>query len=147
MAERPRAVVLDLWFTLVSPDDFRPRGQHTRSEVALRLGLDPEAFDVYWGETRQRRMATPRTMRSLVTDFAASQGRTLDAEELRTLDEIWAAHDRALAEPRAATIRGLDEQTAGWVTSTQWIAGGAGAALGGWVCDRLCRRHLALAVR
>jgi ACS family glucarate transporter-like MFS transporter len=26
------------------------------------------------------------------------------------------------------------------VVSSQWIAGGVGAALGGWICDRLCRR-------
>lgn len=37
-------------------------------------------------------------------------------------------------------VRQFDAQTAGYVTSTQWIAGGAGAALGGWLCDRLCRR-------
>ncbi|MDA0680972.1 MAG: MFS transporter [Proteobacteria bacterium] len=36
--------------------------------------------------------------------------------------------------------RGLGEAKAGLVTSSQWIAGGAGAALGGWICDRLCRR-------
>ncbi len=36
--------------------------------------------------------------------------------------------------------RGFDPVTAGWVTSSQWIAGAAGAALGGWLCDGLCRR-------
>lgn len=36
--------------------------------------------------------------------------------------------------------RGFDPVTAGWVTSSQWIAGAAGAALGGWLCDRLCQR-------
>jgi len=36
-------------------------------------------------------------------------------------------------------IREFDPQTAGYVVSTQWIAGAAGAALGGWLCDRLCR--------
>ena len=35
-------------------------------------------------------------------------------------------------------IREFDPQTAGFVVSTQWIAGAAGAALGGWLCDRLC---------
>jgi ACS family glucarate transporter-like MFS transporter len=39
-----------------------------------------------------------------------------------------------------ANIRGYDQQTVGWVVSSQWIAGGVGAALGGWVCDRLCQR-------
>ncbi len=37
-------------------------------------------------------------------------------------------------------VREFDAQTAGYVTSTQWIAGGAGAALGGWLCDKLCGR-------
>lgn len=36
--------------------------------------------------------------------------------------------------------RGMAATEAGLVTSSQWIAGGAGAALGGWLCDRLCRR-------
>ncbi len=36
--------------------------------------------------------------------------------------------------------RGFDAEVAGWVTSSQWVAGAAGAALGGWLCDRLCVR-------
>ena len=37
-------------------------------------------------------------------------------------------------------IRSFDPTDAGFVTSTQWIAGAAGAALGGWLCDRLCKK-------
>ncbi len=40
-------------------------------------------------------------------------------------------------------VRGFSEQDAGFLTSAQWLAAGVGAALGGWVCDRLCR-HLGL---
>ena len=36
--------------------------------------------------------------------------------------------------------RGFDQEIAGWVTASQWLAGAAGAALGGWVCDRLCKK-------
>jgi len=36
--------------------------------------------------------------------------------------------------------KGFDVEIAGWVTASQWLAGAVGAALGGWVCDRLCRR-------
>ena len=36
-------------------------------------------------------------------------------------------------------IRSFDPQTAGYVVSTQWIAGAAGAGIGGWLCDRLCK--------
>jgi ACS family glucarate transporter-like MFS transporter len=38
------------------------------------------------------------------------------------------------------TIRGFAAQEAGFLTSAQWLAGGAGAAFGGWLGDRLCRR-------
>lgn len=38
------------------------------------------------------------------------------------------------------TIRGFDAQEAGFLTSAQWLAGAAGAFLGGWVGDFLCRR-------
>lgn len=37
------------------------------------------------------------------------------------------------------TVREFSVTDAGLVTSSQWIAGGVGAALGGWICDRLCR--------
>lgn len=37
-------------------------------------------------------------------------------------------------------IRGFAEQEAGFLTSAQWLGGAAGAAIGGWFCDRMCRR-------
>jgi ACS family glucarate transporter-like MFS transporter len=37
-------------------------------------------------------------------------------------------------------VRGFSEETAGFVNSTQWIAGAAGGAIGGWLCERLVRR-------
>jgi len=37
-------------------------------------------------------------------------------------------------------IRQFSMINAGFITSAQWIAGGIGAAIGGWYCDRLCRR-------
>jgi ACS family glucarate transporter-like MFS transporter len=36
--------------------------------------------------------------------------------------------------------RGFDAGTAGYATSSQWIAGAAGAAIGGWLCDHLCKK-------
>jgi MFS family permease len=38
------------------------------------------------------------------------------------------------------TVRGFAAQEAGFLTSAQWIGAGAGAALGGWFCDRQCHR-------
>ncbi len=38
-------------------------------------------------------------------------------------------------------VRGFAEQEAGFLTSLQWLGAGVGAALGGWCCDRMCRRH------
>lgn len=37
-------------------------------------------------------------------------------------------------------VRAFDSSTAGFATSSQWIAGALGAVLGGWLCDRLCRK-------
>ena len=37
-------------------------------------------------------------------------------------------------------VRGYSLTEAGFVTAAQWIAGGAGAAIGGWLCDRMCKR-------
>jgi len=38
------------------------------------------------------------------------------------------------------TVRGMGAQEAGFLTSAQWLAGAAGAFLGGWLGDRLCLR-------
>lgn len=38
------------------------------------------------------------------------------------------------------TERGMGAQEAGFLTSAQWIAGAAGAFIGGWAGDYLCRR-------
>jgi len=38
------------------------------------------------------------------------------------------------------TVRGMGAQEAGFLTSAQWVAGAAGAFLGGWVGDYLCKR-------
>jgi len=37
-------------------------------------------------------------------------------------------------------VRQFSATDAGFVASAQWIAGAAGAALGGWLCDRACSR-------
>jgi ACS family glucarate transporter-like MFS transporter len=37
-------------------------------------------------------------------------------------------------------VRDFSATDAGFVTSAQWIAGAAGATLGGWLCDRMCSR-------
>jgi len=37
-------------------------------------------------------------------------------------------------------VRHFSMTDAGFITSAQWIAGGAGAAIGGWGCDKLCKR-------
>lgn len=36
-------------------------------------------------------------------------------------------------------IREFSATDAGFVASAQWMAGAAGAALGGWLCDRMCK--------
>ena len=39
------------------------------------------------------------------------------------------------------SVRNIAEQQAGYMTSSQWICGAAGAAIGGYLCDRLCRSY------
>lgn len=39
------------------------------------------------------------------------------------------------------SVRDVAGQQAGLMTSSQWICGAVGAALGGYLCDRLCRRY------
>lgn len=37
-------------------------------------------------------------------------------------------------------VRLFEQQATGFVTSSQWLAGAAGAALGGWLCTQLCNK-------
>lgn len=39
------------------------------------------------------------------------------------------------------TVRGFDAEAAGVISAAQWVAGGAGALLGGIICDALARRY------
>jgi MFS family permease len=86
----------------------------------------------------------------------ASQTLSINMSILRSLEYLgllrnislytFALSDRALIwmPPNSAVYlvehRDFDAEIAGWVTSSQWLARAAGAALGGWICDRMCKK-------
>jgi putative hydrolase of the HAD superfamily len=94
-----RAVVFDLWDTLV---DFDVEGQIAlQSEMAQRLGRDPEAFRLEWNETRASRELGP--IAPSIAAFGA------DDELVRELVDLRVAAARGWLVPRDGALETLRE--------------------------------------
>jgi putative hydrolase of the HAD superfamily len=100
-----RAVVFDLWDTLV---DFDVEGSlAVQTEMAKRLGRDPEEFRQAWNETRARRETGP--LATALAGFGADEALVRELVELRTAaTRRWLVpRDGALETLRELGARGL----------------------------------------
>lgn len=102
-----RAVIFDLWYTLVSPEDFRPRGRGSTSMIPDVLGFDPDLFKPFWQERFEARMRGEVTLRRCLEEHLASISRTLSQSEWQAFDDIWRHHDDALGNVRPEVVEGL----------------------------------------
>lgn len=105
---RARAIVFDLWYTLICPEDFRGIGVSSSGQIPGLLGFDAGHFGPYWRSRQPIIYRSARPIQQHVQEYAASIGRDLTPEELRAFDLIWAAHDAALSRPRPDVLDGLD---------------------------------------
>ncbi|MGH7603028.1 MAG: HAD family hydrolase [Gemmatimonadaceae bacterium] len=96
----PKAIVFDLWYTLICPEHHRPHGQGSITAIPAALGLDPKPFANYWESQLPAMYRHPRLMRDYVADYLSTFGRTLTEAERVAFDNVWSAHDSALALPR-----------------------------------------------
>lgn len=100
------AVVLDLFHTLVDPEDHRPAGFHRAVEVGVLLGLPTGPFTAWWDalEEGRTRGSTPPNPQ-LFAQAAADVGVDVDADALAEADRIYGRYqDLAIREPRPAVL-------------------------------------------
>lgn len=109
------AVVLDLFHTLVDPEDHRPADHERAVEVAELLGLPSGPFTTWWGglEEERTRGTTPPNPQ-LFAQAAAETGVDVDADTLAEADRIYGRYqDLAIREPRPAVLDAVRELRAG----------------------------------
>lgn len=100
------AVVLDLFHTLVDPEDHRPTGFHRAGEVAQLLGLPAGPFTAWWDglEEERTRGSTPPNPQ-LFARAAADAGVDVGADTLAEADRVYGRYqDLAIREPRPAVL-------------------------------------------
>lgn len=115
---KPKAIVFDLWFTLITPEDFQQPYVSSAKRIPEVLGLDTERFAEYWDSCLPVQYRDPRPPVEYAADYLAKLGRTMTDSERSSFDSIWGAHDRALSSPRSEVLAALHELA------------GAGARLG-----------------
>jgi putative hydrolase of the HAD superfamily len=94
-----RAVIFDLWDTLV---DFDPvRSKSFQDELARRLGRDPEEFAAVWDEGRPDRETGP--LRRFLAGLGADDGIAAEALTLRL------ESTRSMLRPRPGAVETLAE--------------------------------------
>jgi putative hydrolase of the HAD superfamily len=104
-----RAIALDLFHTLVDPEDFRPKEFLKASAVAELLGLDTEEFVKFWAADAPDRMVTrtpPVTDR--VRRYCFSHGVTPPESVWPAVTDILGKYtDLAILNPRRSIIETL----------------------------------------
>lgn len=111
MAQRTkaRAIVFDLWYTLICPEDFRGIGKSSSGQIPGLLGFDAGHFGSHWRSLQPIIYRSARPLQQHLQEYAVGIGRDLTPEELRAFDLIWSAHDAALISPRPEVLAGLDD--------------------------------------
>ena len=64
-----RAIVFDLFHTLVDPEEYRPKEFQRAHKIAELFNLDPNEFAKYWAETLPERCTHPRKAVEYVSDY------------------------------------------------------------------------------
>ncbi len=103
----PSAIVFDLWYTLVCPEDHAWPRMRTSDAIPAALGVEPAPFAEFWRGCFAQRYRDPRPMGEYVADYLESLGRAMSADDLRAVDAVYTYHDRALAAPRAEVVEAL----------------------------------------
>lgn len=131
---KPRAIVFDLWFTLITPEDFNQPYVSTAERIPALFDLDPEPFLPYWTERFAQREGTSRPIVECLEEYLSGLGRTMTEDERSAFDALWIYHDQALGSPRPRVLAALrqlassgyrlgllsnahERETRGWETS------------------------------
>ena len=114
-ANYPKAIVFDLWYTLICPEHHRPPGVRSITAIPAVLNLDPEEFADHWEAHLPAMYSGPRPLREYIADYASGLGRILSDAEYAAFDDVWSGHDLALGSPRPQVLSALSRLAAGGV--------------------------------
>ncbi|MBN2114849.1 MAG: HAD family hydrolase [Acidimicrobiia bacterium] len=105
-----RAVVFDLFHTLVDPEDFRPRDFDRGERIAAVLGVDPVAFRGHWEGQLAELVACPDRPADRAVAYAVSRGMPVTPAQYEEVDDILGRYqDLALEHPRPEILAALGE--------------------------------------
>jgi FMN phosphatase YigB (HAD superfamily) len=107
---RPRAVIFDLFNTVVDPDSFRPKDFNTITKIAEIFNLDASAFQKYWGESASiRNTGRSRKPLDLIEDYVSlNNGRLPSKGDLLIVDTLLGRYyDMALQNPKSEVVVAL----------------------------------------
>jgi FMN phosphatase YigB (HAD superfamily) len=104
-----RAVAIDLFHTLVDPEEFRPTWFRRASAVAGLLGLPVEEFEAYWASISEQRIVTMiPTMVDRVRSYCAGRGISRPASEWAQVAELLGRYsDKAILNPGPRIVEAL----------------------------------------
>jgi len=104
-----RAVALDLFHTVVDPEDFRPKDFVRTREIAKLLGLPLAEFERFWEEVTLARMTSERpSVVDRVRDYCSSIGvRPAPTSWSMVFDIAGRYTDLAIRNPRASVLDAL----------------------------------------
>jgi putative hydrolase of the HAD superfamily len=114
-AHYPKAIVFDLWYTLICPEHHRLRGVRSINAIPAVLNLDPDDFAAYWEAHLPAMYSDPRPLREYIAAYVLKLGRTLSDAEYAAFDDVWSAHDTALGSPRPQVLSALSRLVSGGV--------------------------------
>lgn len=112
MAHAPphKVVVIDLFHTLVDPEELRPKAFHRASEAARVLGVPAAGFERYWADDlRERNRHRNPSVRERIRSYCEGQGVPPSEGALNVAEEMMGRYqDQAILAPRPEVLRGLE---------------------------------------
>jgi len=106
----PRAVIFDLFNSVVDPESFRPRDFNTIAKIAELFNLDPGAFEKYWNDSASiRNTSRSRKPLDLIEDYVSqNNGRAPSKGDLLIVDTLLGRYyDLALQNPKSDVVVAL----------------------------------------
>lgn len=105
-----RAVVFDLFHTLVDPEPLYPTGFDKRRAIATIAGVDPAGLVGFWNDTYVERETTTVDLVDLFDRHCTALGRPISTDDRDAIDQVLGvAVDQALREPHPEITRLLDD--------------------------------------
>lgn len=105
-----QAVVLDLFHTLVNPEEFKSQAPRRLERVAERLGSDATSFIAYWRSNAYVRNRSRTPVIHWVEEFMRTTGRAVTPETLHDIDhDLGCCEDSTLLNPPEESLATLQD--------------------------------------